>query len=70
MVKIVSSSAGEGPGPVISRGFIERRVFNSSMASGIAKPQGWSIDADICICEAMARRPSLLAFQTGRPAAL
>ena len=35
MVRMVSSSAGEGPGPVISRGFIERRVFSSSMASGI-----------------------------------
>jgi hypothetical protein len=31
---MVSSSAGEGPGAVISRGLTERRVFNSSMASG------------------------------------
>ncbi|MFK4711228.1 hypothetical protein ABIF56_001930 [Bradyrhizobium elkanii] len=34
IVKMVSSSAADGPGPVISRGFIERRVFRSSMASG------------------------------------
>jgi hypothetical protein len=34
MLRMVSSSAGEGPGPVISRGFIERRVFRSSIASG------------------------------------
>src|SRR5215831_3529016 len=34
MVRIVSSSAGEGPGPVISRGFTERRAFKSSIASG------------------------------------
>src|SRR3954467_5483501 len=34
MVRIVSSSAADGPGPVMSRGFTERRVFRSSMASG------------------------------------
>src|ERR1700687_3934286 len=33
---MVSSSAGEGPGPVISRGLTERRVFRRSMASGTA----------------------------------
>src|SRR5215469_1444213 len=36
MVRMVSISPGEGPGPVISRGFIERRVFKSSIASGTA----------------------------------
>src|SRR5258706_9255515 len=40
MVKMVSSSAGEGPGSLISRGFTERRIFRSSMASGIGIP--WS----------------------------
>src|SRR5437868_12985689 len=38
MVRMVSSSAGEGPGPVISRGFTERRVLRSSKASGIGIP--------------------------------
>jgi hypothetical protein len=33
---MVSSSAGEGPGPLISRGFTERRIFRSSRASGNA----------------------------------
>jgi hypothetical protein len=36
IVKMVSSSAGEGPGSLISRGFTERRIFRSSMASGNA----------------------------------
>src|SRR5260370_3720520 len=34
MVRMVSSSAGEGPGPLISRGFTERRIFRRSIASG------------------------------------
>jgi hypothetical protein len=34
MVRMVSSSPAVGPGPLISRGFIERRIFRSSMASG------------------------------------
>src|SRR6516165_4147287 len=34
MVNMVSSSAGEGPGAVISRGLTERRTFRRSMASG------------------------------------
>src|ERR1700694_3333822 len=36
MVRMVSSSAGDGPGPLISRGFTERRIFRRSMASGTA----------------------------------
>src|SRR4030088_217879 len=36
MVRMVSSSAGEGPGPLISRGLTERRIFRRSMASGNA----------------------------------
>jgi hypothetical protein len=32
---MVSISAGEGPGPVISRGFTERRVLRNSMVSGM-----------------------------------
>src|SRR5207245_6676822 len=56
MVRIVSSSAGEGPGGVISRGFTERRIFRSSRASGIEIPVFHSFAADICICEAIARR--------------
>ena len=35
-VRMVSSSSGEGPGPLISRGFTERRVFRKSMVSGTA----------------------------------
>src|SRR5260370_20979023 len=38
MVRMVSSSAGEGPGPLISRGFTERRFLSSSRASGIGIP--------------------------------
>jgi hypothetical protein len=34
MVRIVSIPEGEGPGPLISRGFTDRRIFRSSMASG------------------------------------
>src|SRR6266566_9400727 len=37
MVRMVSSSAGEGPGAVISRGLTERRIFRRSMASGTGK---------------------------------
>src|SRR5215210_977879 len=33
---MLSSSAGEGPGTVMSRGLIERRVFRRSTASGTA----------------------------------
>src|SRR6267378_319042 len=36
MARMVSSSASEGPGPVISRGFTERRIFRRSIASGTA----------------------------------
>src|SRR6266404_4088919 len=36
MVRMVSSSAGEGPGGLSSRGFTERRIFRRSMASGTA----------------------------------
>ena len=34
MVRMVSSSSAVGPGPLISRGLTERRIFRSSMASG------------------------------------
>src|SRR5947207_12342469 len=34
---MVSSSAGEGPGPVSSIGLTERRVFRRSMVSGMRK---------------------------------
>jgi hypothetical protein len=36
IVRIVSSSAGEGPGAVISRGLMDRRVLSRSRASGTA----------------------------------
>ena len=34
MVRMVSSSSAVGPGPLISRGLTERRIFRSSRASG------------------------------------
>jgi hypothetical protein len=33
---MVSTSSGEGPGPVISRGFTERRVLKNSIGSEMA----------------------------------
>src|SRR6185312_12896750 len=44
MVRMVSSSLAVGPGPLISRGLTERRIFRSSRASGIDNP--WSLLGD------------------------
>jgi hypothetical protein len=45
MVRMVSSSAGEGPGAVISRGFTERRCLRSSRASGMVSSFGARLEA-------------------------